>query len=521
MVAHVLRLRFALLVGAFRGRPGQVARVAVGFVFVIIATIVGCWALLTLVNADVDVTQAVIVLAGSALTLACALGPIVAGRVDPLDPRRFAVFGLPERPLAFALVVAGVLGLAVLALIALAVCGVIVWAAHGVSLVIGILSALLGIATCALLIRVSQAIAATVFRERRSRELTGLIVVALIVFVVPAGVFVASLEWDGQVPTQLEAATSVLALTPLAAAWAMPGLLAEGGPLGLALLIAVATLGLLWWAWSALVARLLTTTEHPAVVPERGGLGWFALTPGTPGGAIAARSLTYWLRDSRYIVNFLIIPVAAVLMTVPLLIVGVSPAIVALVPMPIIALLFGWLPHNDVAYDSTAIWMHIASGVRGAADRLGRLLPILLIGIPILAIGIPIATALYGRWALLPALAGVCISLFLTGLGLSSIASVVAPYAVTRPGDSAFQQPQRSGSGGLFSQALVLLGTVVLSAPALWWGWVALTDDIDEATTALWTGIGIGLGVFIVGVAVGSALFRVRGVRLMEFAATH
>ena len=41
--------------------------------------------------------------------------------------------------------------------------------------------------------------------------------------------------------------------------------------------------------------------------------------------------------------------------------------------------------------------------------------PILLIGIPALAIAIPFAISMHGRWALLPAMAGVCASLFLSG----------------------------------------------------------------------------------------------------------
>ena len=133
----------------------------------------------------------------------------------------------------------------------------------------------------------------------------------------------------------------------------------------------------------------------------------------------------YWLRDRRYLVNILVIPVAAALTAVPLLIAGVPLEIVALVPVPFVALFLGWLPHNDLAYDSTAVWMHIASGVRGVSDRIGRLVPVLLIGIPLLAVLIPVAISLHGRWALLPAMVGVCASLFLTGLGLSSISSVV------------------------------------------------------------------------------------------------
>ena len=117
------------------------------------------------------------------------------------------------------------------------------------------------------------------------------------------------------------------------------------------------------------------------------------------------------------------------LVVAPPLVAGVSPATVALLPVPIVALFFGWLPHNDVAYDSTAIWMHIASGTRGIADRVGRLVPVVLITVPLLAILIPVTVALHGRWAVLPALTGVAAVLFLSALGLSSIASAAAPYA--------------------------------------------------------------------------------------------
>ncbi|MFZ8360683.1 hypothetical protein ACO1LX_20020, partial [Staphylococcus aureus] len=79
----------------------------------------------------------------------------------------------------------------------------------------------------------------------------------------------------------------------------------------------------------------------------------------------------------------------------------------------------------------------------------------------LLAIAIPLAIAVHGRWAFAPALVGVCAALFLSGLGLLSIASVAAPYAVSRPGDSPFQQPQRTGSGGVMAQGLVMLGALV------------------------------------------------------------
>ncbi|SFS07839.1 ABC-2 type transport system permease protein [Microbacterium sp. cf046] len=520
MAAHVLRLRIALLLGALRGDAAHVRRTILGIILLIGATGVACWALLTLRDAATDVAQAVIVLGGAAVTLGFALAPLIAGATDPLDPRRFVVLGLPSGRLAAVLAAAGFISVPTFALLAVSVCAAIVWAEHGVPGLVGGVGVLLGVATCVLLARVCMALTALFLRERRSRELSGLFALAILVVVVPVGVFFASLEWGGRVPTQLAEAISTLAITPLGAAWAFPGRLAQGGAESAmpALLIAMATLivlGLVWWL---LVRRLLSTTERPVSVRERGGLGWFAVAPGTPGGAVAARSLVYWLRDRRYLVNIIVIPFAAALTAVPLLIAGVPPEIVALVPVPIVALFLGWLPHNDLAYDSTAVWMHIASGVRGVSDRIGRLVPVLLIGIPLLAVLVPVAISLHGRWALLPAMVGVCTALFLSGLGLSSISSVVSPYAVSRPGESPFQQPQRTGAAGAIAQGMVMLGAIALSAPALWWAWIALTRDIEAATMALWGGVGIGLAVLIIGIAIGSAVFERRGGRLMEFA---
>ena len=91
----------------------------------------------------------------------------------------------------------------------------------------------------------------------------------------------------------------------------------------------------------------------------------------------------------------------------------------------------------------------------------------------------------------------------------------MSPYAVSRPGDSPFQQPQRT-HGGL-SQGVVLVGALLLSAPVLWWAWRAVAIDAADAWPALWSGLSIGLVVLIIGVFAGGAVFERRGGRLMEF----
>jgi ABC-2 type transport system permease protein len=518
----LVRLRATLFLGAFRGSGGRGtsrAFVASAFALLVVGTAIACVGVLSLSGAPRGVVSAVTVLSGSALTLGFALAPLVIGTADPLDPRRFALFDIPARPLAGMLAVAGLLSAPVLAVTALAICTAVAWCAHGASAIGASAGAVLGVLTCAMLARVSGSLRALLLHERRSRELIGLFVVGILVVVVPVGVFLASLQWNGDVPSQLATAADVLADTPFGAAWAIPARGAQGtGAVWFSLVVAVVTLAALVAAWLWAVARTLTTIARPASVRERGGLGWFSLTPGTPGGAIAGRSLVYGLRDRRYVMNLVILPVAAVLAMAPLLVVGVPFSTVILVPVPLLALFLGWLPHNDVAYDSTAVWLHIASGVRGLSDRVGRLVPVMLIGIPTLAVTIPLVISLHGRWAMLPALVGVCAALFLGGMGLSSIASVVAPYPVSGPDQSPFQQPERVGASAAVSQAAVLLGALLVAAPALWWGWLAATDDIGYAVGALWGGIGLGVIVLAGGVAIGAHEFERRGTRIMEFA---
>jgi ABC-2 type transport system permease protein len=490
----------------------------------LVVTVLGvalAWAgLIGLRDASDAAAHVVTVTGGSAIALGFLLAPPLVGD-DQLDPRRFRPLGVTAGPLALAILAASVIGLPLLALVVVAAGVVVLWLQQGAGAAASLGGPVLGVLIALLLTKLSGAATARMLRERRSRELTGLFVLLLLIVVVPAGVFVASLGWGRTAPSALVTATRVLSLTPFGAPWALPGYAAADDPLVWgSLAVAVATIAVLSVAWFAVVDRVLHAPERPVTARARAGMSWFAVMPATAGGAIAARSLLYWLHDRRYGVNVIIVPVAALLTTVPLVIAGVPAELVVLVPLPIVALFFGWMPHNDLAYDSTALWLHIASGVRGIADRLGRLVPIVLIAVPTFAVFLPVTVLLNGRWVHLLPLTGVCASLFLAGLGLSSISSAAAPYAVSRPGDSPFRQPQRTEGAGIAAQALVLLGTVIVSIPTLRWAWLAVTRDAALGPTALVAGFATGVVVLGLGLAIGSVVFERRGSALMEFAET-
>lgn len=520
MAAHVLRLRFALLLGSVRGE--RRIRTLVAFAAILAITAAVCLAVLSLDSAPVPVARAVTVLGGAALLVGFLVGPVLVGAVDQLDPRRFAVFGVDERQMPWILALASLVSVPSLALLAVYISVCVVAIRAGAPWALAVLLTIVSVLTIALTSRIGMAINALLLPERRSRELTALFALALIVIAFPVAVFFGSLRWDGLVPDSLAVLTTAIGYSPFGAAPAFLFSVAAGetGAAWVSGIVAFLTLALLWLAWTWVVRRLLTTTERPVAARERTGLGWFGLLPSNAFGAIAARSLVYWLRDRRYIMNIIVVPVAGVLTVLPLIVAGVPIEIAALVPVPVMALFFGWLPHNDVAYDSTALWTHVASGVRGLPDRLGRLVPVLLVAVPVLAIAVPLSLLLIGDWSLLLPLGGLAASLLFSALGVSSVLSVVAPYAVSRPGDSPFQQPQRPTSRGTYGPAAAFLGAIVFSAPTIWLFAATMIEGSAYAPATFWVGILGGLLVLVAGAVVGGRIFERSGERLMEFVET-
>ena len=520
MVAHVLGLRVALLVGALRGERG--VRNVIALAASAVATAAVCFAVLELGSAPRTSAYAVIVLGAATIFLAFFTAPMLTGTADQLDPRRFAPFGVDEKSLAWILVLGALVSVPSFAVIAVTVCLIIVVIGAGVSVWVAVLGGIVIVVSTALVARIGMALSAILLPERRSRELTVLFTIPVIVVAFPIAAYFASVEWSGAVPHAVDVATDIAGFSPLAAPQAFLLHLAAGstGAAWASGLIALVTLGGLLLLWNYLVRRMLTTTAHSIATRERTGLGWFGILPPNAFGAVAARSLLYWLRDRRYIVNVIVVPIAGVLTVFPLLVAGVPLGIAALVPVPLMALLFGWLPHNDVAYDSTALWIHIASGVRGIPDRLGRLLPVLLVAVPVLAIGISVTLAVISDWHLLLPFIGVTAALLLGGLGISSISSVVAPYAVSRPGDSPFQQPQRSSSYGSYGAAVTFVATLAVSVPTLWLFVLTQVEGEQHAPAAFWCGVGTGVLVLVLGIAIGGKIFERSGERLMEFVET-
>ncbi len=521
MVAQFLGLKLRLLGNLFRRSPWQIVGLVVGLIYGLGLAVFLTIALVALrFVPEAEPVRDVIVIGGALVVLGFLVIPLIFGVDDTMDPRAFALFGMPNRSLSFGLALSALIGVPALVLSIVLVGYIVTWTRGVGETLLALIAAVIALASCVLLARVSTSIASFLLSTRRAREFTGVIGLFAVVMISPVVILLGSVDWATHGPAVFSGVADVLSWTPFGAVWAIPGDAATGqwGQALLKLVIAGATLWLLWLAWQALVARMLVTPGREAASKAYQGIGWFDRLPHNPGGAIAARSITYWTRDARYWVSLLMIPVLPVILMLALSVGGVGNGYLALLPVPVMSLFLGWTIHNDVAYDSTAIWLHVTSGTRGLADRLGRLVPALVLGVVVIGLGTGVSMLLYRDWSAMPSLLGVSTCLFLGGLGFGSYTSARFPYPVSKPGDSPFAQPQSSGTAAALVQSVTLFGTLLLAVPAIGFAILGFTENPEWHLASLLAGCGAGLVALIVGVLAGSRTFERRGPELLAAA---
>ncbi len=150
-----------------------------------------------------------------------------------------------------------------------------------------------------------------------------------------------------------------------------------------------------------------------------------ACSPAGPVGAIAGRTLRYFRRDPRQVVNIvMLLLLPAIFLGLALMnglqqdSAGFAPAI-TLIPA-INALLAGSIVQMAIAYDNDAVALHILTGVSGTADRAGRLLGFALIAVPITVLLCVASCLLAGRADLLPGSLGAALGLMAVSAGAGS-----------------------------------------------------------------------------------------------------
>lgn len=428
-----------------------------------------------------------------------------------LEPRQFAQYPVRPGKLATALLVSTVVSwpflLLVVWLIALVV-GRPEWREPGWLAPVALLLAAL-LAVCSQ--RVASAASKLLVGPDRSGVMRAVGVFLLIAFL-PVAVFAAATTFGpGASDAAAAEAARMFGWTPFGAPFAAISFAAAGDEAQAlwrfgVVFSAIALLLIVWFPLARISNERIDRPADPAVA--RRGLGWFERFSAKPTQVVGARALTYWARDPRYRVALVAIPLAPLVMLVAFWIAGADLHALALVPLPVILLLLGWSLHNDVAMDSTAIWVHVASGIRGREERAGRLAPVMLIGLPLVLIGSSLTVTVLGDWRVLPAVIGMNLAVLLVSSGVASVFSALTPYPATRPGDSPFVQPQWSGSGAGLAQTLSILVSLVLAVPPVWFGALAILDiEFVPNIWALAFGAGYGALVLLCGVLLGGRIF--------------
>lgn len=520
MIAVLVRMKLRLLVNQFRRSPWQVVGLVLALLYGAGITAMLVAMLVALRFAPLQLATSVTVGAGSLAVLAFLIVPVFTGIDDTLDPRRFALLGVDGTRLAIALAVSGLIGVPGVALLLVAFGTVATWSRSPAAELTAVLCVPLIVLTCVLLSRIGAAGAGLLLSTRRSREAVAAVFVVGVSLLAPAVVVVTNLDLGRRTLQGVGRVVAVLAWTPLGAAWAAPAAVAAGHTAGVAqLAIAAATVVVLGLVWRALVGTALVSTGRRAKPQTVAGIGWFGRLPATPRGAIAARATSYWARDVRYRVSAISIPVTPIVLVLVLGLAGVPTPLLAMLPVPVVALFLGWATHNDIAYDHTAVWLHVAAGVRGVDDRLGRLAPVLVVALPVLAVGSVVSAAIAGRPLLAAPLIGVSFCLLLAGSGIGGVSSALMPYPVPRPGSSPFQHPNSTGGLAAVVQSVLFLVQLVASAPAIVLGVLAYRSG---SSATAWASLAVGLvvGVLVLwsGTVVGGRVFERRGPELLAAA---
>ena len=522
MVALLVHLKLTLLRNSLRRSVWRMVGMVIGGLYalgLVAGVLVG---LVALRSTSAATTGDVTVLAYAALALGWLLMSLLVFGVDEtVDPAKFALLPVRARELVPGLLLAAVIGVPGVATVLVGFGLLVTWTRSVPLTLAALVAAPLGVLTCLLLARAATAAFSSFLSSRRFRD-AAFVVLAL---------FGAGLGIGGNVLSRLtevspdrlldalHTAAVVAGWTPFGWAWALPADVARGQWLqgSIRLVLAVALVAALWWAWQHFLAKRLTEPVEGggAESTQVGRSGWVErLYPATPAGGVAARTLRYWRRDPRYVAGvagFLIAPVVIIATT--LLDADGSTTLAVLAPS-LLGLLLGGSMAQDLSYDGSAVWTHITAGVPGAADRLGRVLSMVTVFAPMLAVLLVVALVLTGSWSLLGVALGLTVTFLLVGLGVGAFVGALWQWPAPPPGANPFQKGSSGGLPALLSFTVSTLVTMVLSLPvvalAVWSAW---TPWVGWLTVPV--GLVLGLLVLRLGIARGGARLERRWPEVM------
>lgn len=500
-------------------RSGAIVGIVVAVVLALVALAVAAavW------DRDAELRGAVGVIGGTVLALGSFLVSAAAHESEAVDPRALVLAGRsPVRAAADALA-SSMVGPAPLTLVIVLLAYVALWRDEPLTIVLAAAGAVVSFVLAAVLGRLGALVGSVGNDRRVAGDLVSAALLVGLLAASPIAFLLATAPWQEGAGAIAKGLADALAWSPFGGSWAAPAtaIAADGGiTLALAQLgVSVAAVAVLLVLWHVLGARLAAGRLARRRVDAALDLGLLGRVGRTPAGAIAARIGIYWLRDRRYRLVLLVVIAVPVLALLPLALVGVPANLLALIPVPLLAFFFGWSLHNDLAFDSTALWLHITASMRGRSDRLGRALPTLWVGGTLTVLGSAVTGLITGDWLQALSVLGVSLCLLFAAAGISSVTSVLFPYAVARPGDSPYSQPVRSWGAGVWMHPVAGFGALAAAAPAVVLGIIGIVSgEWWWHLAAFGAGVVLGVAVFVWGVFEGGRRYERRSSELMTFA---
>lgn len=529
VVAAILSLRWRIVRHQYRRDWWRLLFVAAGAIWsvsIIPTLIVASHALS---SRAFDVKQDALVAVATLLAVAWVVVPLLATGVDDsLEPARFAPWGIPVRRLMPGLVAASFTTVPAVFFAVVAALMASTWRGerHGAwVLIVAVVGAALSLATWVASARLAALWATRLLATRAAKAVLAALALVAVALVGATILVVRAEGVDSFLSGELATALEALARTPWAAGFAAPASVVLDHPWG-----AVWRLAMVAAWWVALLAAWRSAVGHALVNPVSRSGGALrssdailvAVTRSFPlirvsrtARAVVARSARSWRIDPRYVAQV----VGAIAM--PTIIGAVAVAAFGsrgpwLFALPVaLGVTIGWGRHNDLAYDASAVWLDVVSGVRGADVMRGRLVATLGWAAPAVITMAVVAAGFTGRWYALPSGLAVALGVLGISLGIASISSVLLPYRVPAPGESPFGAEPGTIGASLGAQVASSIATgiavPVVAAPllaAFLWGgaWWIVSAVV---------GIAFGLAGVWWGTRLAGSLYEKRAGRLV------
>ncbi|GIE96537.1 hypothetical protein Ari01nite_40020 [Paractinoplanes rishiriensis] len=500
-----VRLKLRLTVNGLRGRPVRIVLFILGVIMAGVFAI-GGYATFAIPGV-LDSPRAAAMLStlgGASLMLGWLFLPLIFFGVDEsLDPARFALLPLRRRTLVVGLFAAALAGLPALSTLA-ATAGMVDTASRLGGLAAAgaqLAGIIVGLFLCVAISRAVTSAFATALRSRRSRDMAGILLAVFAALIGPLQLAALAgaqrADWD-----TVAALADVIGWTPLGAPYSLGTDVAAGRawavPLKLLIVLGTLVVLLRWWHTTLENAMLGTAAEgaRRQTSPDRTpvDLLLFRAWPRTRFGALVAREIRYWWRETRRRAALITFSMAGLFLPVSLTLSGGTPGAMTMFVGALAAVALA----NQFGFDGSAYAANVVAGVPGRVEVQSRATAHAVYVLPVLALVAVVVGALAAFPARIPSTFGLLVAAYGVGIGLVLPVSVRAAYALP---DSTNPFALSSGGGpakGLLAFG-VLFGAIIATAPLQIVAW-ALGD------VWLWIGLPAGIAYGAAAYLIGSSV---------------